>query len=344
MEKPVVVIKIGSSILADAEGNLAEQRVAKIAAEVAQLNQAYRVVLVSSGAVSSGKSSLPSYRGKLAERKAAAAIGNPILITAYSRCFSGYGIRVAQALLERRHFSERRQFLQLKETITELWKNDILTIVNENDFVSDHELKFSDNDELATLIAVAFNAQTLILCTTAGGFLDKNGKVVPQVEKIDADLLSLLRNETSQHGTGGMASKLTFTRLATTLGISVIMCGLTNNYSFGNALEGKEGTTFLAKPSTLKARQKWLASGSITIGAVQLDEGACQALEKRKSLLAIGIVKLLRPFSEGEVVELLNPGEEIIGVAKMRLSSESLANREQQHNLMAAHADNIVIF
>ena len=344
MEKPVLVIKIGSSILADANGNLAEQRVAKIAAEIAKLNASLRVVLVSSGAVSSGKSFLHAYKGKLAERKAAAAIGNPVLITAYSQCFEPYGIRVAQALLERHHFSSRRQFLQLKETVTELWKNDILTIVNENDFVSDHELKFSDNDELATLIAVAFNAQTLLLCTTSGGFLDAQGRVIPLVEKIDEELLSLLRNETSRHGTGGMASKLTFTKLATTLGITVIMCGLDEDSSFGGALEGKEGTTFKAKRSTLKDRQKWLASGSITIGSVQLDEGACQALENRKSLLAIGIIKVLRPFSEGEVVELVNPDSEIIGVAQMRLSSGAIETKEQQHNVMAAHADSIVIF
>jgi glutamate 5-kinase len=343
MEKPVVVIKIGSSILADASGNLAEEKVAKIAAEIAQLSHAYRVVLVSSGAVSSGRSALPFYKGKIGERKAAAAIGNPILIAAYSRAFESYQIQVAQALLERHHFSNRHQFLQLKETITELWRNNILTIVNENDFVSDHELKFSDNDELATLIAVAFNAQTLILCTTSGGFLDNEGKVIPHIEAINDSLLSLLRHETSAHGTGGMASKLTFTKLATRLGITVIMCGLGNEAIFSRAMKGEEGTTFRAKPSALKDRQKWLASGSITSGAVQLDAGACRALDDRKSLLAIGITAVVRPFSVGEIVELVSPEGETIGVAQMRLSSAVIENGEQR-NGMAAHADNIVIF
>ncbi len=343
MEKPVVVIKIGSSILANSSGNLAEEKVARIAAEVAQLSTTYRVVLVSSGAVSSGKFALPHYKGKLAERKAAAAIGNPILIAAYSRAFEQYNIKVAQALLERHHFSHRQQFLQLKETITELWRNNILAIVNENDFVSDHELKFSDNDELATLIAVAFNAQTLLLCTTSGGFLDRQGKVIPAIDKIDENLLSLLRNETSAHGTGGMASKLTFTKLATRLGITVIMCGLQAEDAFSKAVRGEEGTTFRAQASALKDRQKWLASGSITSGAVQLDNGACKALTERKSLLAIGITAVPRPFSVGEIVELLDPAGETIGVAQMRLSSSAL-EAGGQHNGMAAHADNIVIF
>ena len=344
MEKPVVVIKIGSSIIADASGNPDSGMIEKIASEVAELTGNYRPVLVSSGAVSSGKAFLPHYKGKLVERKAAAAIGNPILITQYSRFFANYGIQVAQALFERHHFSNRHQFLQVKDTIHELWKNNILTIVNENDFVSNHELKFSDNDELATLIAVAFNAETMILCTTSGGFLDEESKVIPIVEKIDGDLLRFLRNERSKHGTGGMASKLSFTRLAASLGIRVIMCGLSGETSFANALAGKEGTTFRAKQSTLKDRQKWLASGSITIGSVQIDDGAFQALSDRKSLLAIGIVRVQRPFLKGEVVELVNGSGEIIGVAKMRLPSDDITVGESQHNRMAAHADDIVIF
>jgi glutamate 5-kinase len=344
MEKPILVIKIGSSILADKDGNLAKEVMARISAAVAGLLAQYRVILVSSGAVSSGRAFLKSYKGKLVERKAAAAIGNPILITEYSRFFSAYGIQVAQALFERHHFSSRHQFLQLKETITELWRNNILTIVNENDTVSDNELKFSDNDELATLMAVAFNAESMILCTTSGGFLDDRGEVIPVVENIDSDLLLFLRDEKSAHGTGGMASKLSFTRLATTLGIRVVMCGIGGEASFARALAGQEGTTFKAKQSTLKDRQKWLASGSITIGSVQIDDGAYAALCERKSLLAIGVVNVLRPFSESEVVQLVNSNGAILGVAKMRLSASALGEKTTQRNVMAAHADDIVIF
>lgn len=343
MEKPVVVIKIGSSIIADRGGNLDSSVIERLATEATALMQDYRVVLVSSGAVSSGKGFLKNYKGKLLERKAAAAIGNPLLITEYRRFFAAHGIPVAQALFERHHFSNRHQFLQLKETIIELWKNGVLTVVNENDFVSDHELKFSDNDELATLIAVAFNADTLILCTTAGGFKNDEGEIISLVEDIDDSMLHFLRPETSTHGTGGMASKLSFTRLATSLGIRVVMCGIGAKGSFANAMEGKSGTTFRAKGSTLKDRQKWLASGSLTIGSVQIDHGAYQALCDRKSLLGIGITKVQRPFLEGEVVELVN-GEKIVGVAKMRVSAASLEEKGKQKNVMAAHADDIVIF
>lgn len=341
MEKPVLVIKIGSSVIADRNSNLDTAVIQQIVNQAAELSKDYRLIIVSSGAVSSGKNYLRNYKKKLIERKAAAAIGNPILMREYSRCFSQSGIHVAQALLERHHFSNRQQFLQLKETITELWKNDILTIVNENDLVSNHELKFSDNDELATLMAVAFNAEVLLLCTTVGGFLDDQKKIIPCVNRVD-DVLPFLTKDASLHGTGGMASKLTFTRLATSLGIKVVICGIQEPDSFSRAIKGESGTMFKANQSTLKERQKWLASGSITIGSVEVDEGACQALQDRKSLLAIGISKVHRAFSSGEVVQLLNQQGTIIGVAKMKIRSDELEG--DRKNTMAAHADDIVIF
>ncbi|MGZ3913415.1 MAG: glutamate 5-kinase [Flavisolibacter sp.] len=341
MEKPVLVIKIGSSVIADHDGNLDPVVICHIVQQIADLFKDYRLILVSSGAVSSGKNYLKEYKKKLIERKAAAAVGNPILLQEYRNYLSRFGIPVAQALLERHHFSNRQQFLQMKETITELWKNDILTIVNENDFISDRELKFSDNDELATLMAVAFNAAVLLLCTTAGGYMNDQQQIIPFVDNIDG-VLSFLRKDASRHGTGGMASKLTFTKLATSLGIKVVICGIQEPHSFLKAINGQTGTTFKAQVSTLKERQKWLASGSITIGSVQIDEGACLALKDRKSLLAIGIAAVHSAFSPGEVVQLLDRSGNIIGVAKMKIGSGELeGNRKNQ---MAAHANDIVIF
>lgn len=110
------------------------------------------------------------------ERKAAAAVGNPILIQLYHKYFQQHSINVAQALCERVHFSNRTQFLQLKQTFATFWDNNIVPIVNENDLVSNVEIKFSDNDELATLIAIGFDASHLILCTSTGGVLDDQKK------------------------------------------------------------------------------------------------------------------------------------------------------------------------
>src|SRR4029079_14979 len=132
--------------------------------------------------------SITHYKGSLIERKAAAAVGNPILIQLYHKYFSRHGIAVAQAWCERHHFSNRAQFLQLKETFTMFWDNNILPVVNENDLVSNIELKFSDNDELATLIAVGFDADTLIICTSVGGFLNADKNIIPIVEKVDNNI------------------------------------------------------------------------------------------------------------------------------------------------------------
>src|SRR6201991_705556 len=219
MQKPVLVIKLGTAVLTNEKGGIVQATIKKVAAGIAALGADYRLILVSSGAVGSGRGFFEDYKGSLAERKAAAAVGNPILIRDYQRHFSAYGIPVAQALCERQHFSSRPRFLQLKETFAEFWKNGILPIMNENDLVSNVELKFSDNDELATLTAIGFDAETLLLCTSVGGFLDGDRKIIPVVEKVDSRIMGFVEEGKSSLGLGGMLSKLTFTRLATSLGI-----------------------------------------------------------------------------------------------------------------------------
>jgi len=339
--KSIIVIKVGSSVITDEEGNLNVSVLENIVRQASQLFKEYNIILVSSGAVSSGKRWLKKYNKHLTKRKAAAAVGNPLLIKEYSVHFLKHGYQVAQALLERQHFASRSQFLQLKETIFELWQNDIVPVVNENDVVSNYELQFSDNDELSTLLAVSFNADVLIFCTTAGGYKDEHGAVIPFVEDVN-EVMHFLKEDTSAHGTGGMSSKLTFTKLAAGLGIKVVYCGVQDNDSFARALNGQSGTTFKPRRSTLNERQKWLASGSITIGSVEIDDGAYKALQQRKSLLLVGVTKMQGMFTAGEVVQLTISTGQIIGVAKMRFSASQLTTKAK--NMMVAHADDIVIF
>ncbi len=344
MQKKVLVIKLGTAVITGKDGRINQAIIKKIASEITSLSSSYNIVLVSSGAVGSGKSFFKNYKGTLTERKAAAAVGNPMLIQLYHKHFSKYNITVAQALCERHHFSNRKQFLQLKETFQEFWQNDILPVVNENDLVSNIELKFSDNDELATLIAIGFDADTLIICTSAGGLLDNHAKVIPLVEKIDSNILGFVSKEKSSMGLGGMLSKLTSTKLAASLGIKVIICGLNGATPLQHGMQGEAGTTFLAKTSNLKARQKWLASGSITIGGIYIDKGASKALYSRKSLLTVGIKKVNGNFVAGEVIQLIDEEDTIIGVAKSKLSSIDISGQIAQKNIIAAHADDIVIF
>jgi glutamate 5-kinase len=344
MQKPVLVIKLGTAVLTDEGGEIVQATIKKVAAGIAALAVDYRIILVSSGAVGSGRSFFSGYKGTLAERKAAAAVGNPILIRHYQKHFAVYGIPVAQALCERHHFSSRARFLQLKETFAEFWKNGILPIMNENDLVSNVELKFSDNDELATLTAIGFDAETLLLCTNVGGFMDAEKRIIPLVEKVDGRILGFVETGKSSLGLGGMLSKLTFTRLASSLGIRVVICGVKGNAPFSDALAGKAGTSFVPKPSNLRARQKWLASGSITLGSIFVDKGAVKALEQRRSLLSVGIRRVQGKFGAGEVVQLKDEEEQIIGVAKVKMGAGEVVAGLKRKNVVAAHADDIVLF
>jgi glutamate 5-kinase len=343
MQKPILVFKIGTSSITDTKGNLDELVVQSVAKQLAALHKEYHIVMVSSGAVGTGKKYIRNYSGKIEERKAAAAIGNPILIYKYSEAFAKYKIPIAQSLCERGHFSDREKFLQLRATYEELWKNGIIPIANENDVVSSRELKFSDNDELATLLAVGFGAQLLLIGTSVDGVLDNDGKVIRCIEKFDDKILGLATKEKSAAGLGGMISKLTFSHMATNLGIKVIIFPAREKNGLLNAVKEKSGTVCYPKNVAKNARQKWLASGSLVIGSIVVDDGAQKALLKRKSLLVVGIKAIQAAFEEGEAFELLDENGNAFAVARARISSKVLQKNLKQQNLILAHADDIVL-
>lgn len=343
MKKPILILKIGTASITRADGSPDEPVMVDIARQVAQLHADHRIVIVSSGAVGMGKRHIAGFTGQMQERKAAAAIGNPILLNKYAQFFSPYGISLAQSLCERRHFSDRSQFLQLRDTFETLWTHDIIPIANENDVISNLELKFSDNDELATLMAVGFGADLLLLGTGVVGVLDKENQLVPKIERFDAEVMGLARKDKSSSGLGGMISKLTFARLATRMGIKVVIFGTRTADGILKAVAGHTGTICLPQDSSLSARNKWLASGSLVSGRLLVDSGAHHALLNRKSLLAVGVQEILAPFGEGEVFELVQADLQPFAVARAKISSESLDRQFQAKGLEIAHADDIVL-
>lgn len=343
MSKPVLVIKFGTASITHKSGELNEAVLQEIARQVAILHQDYHIVLVSSGAVGAGKGFIKEYKGTITERKAAAAIGNPLLLAKYTNYFSQYDIAIAQSLCERQHFANRNQFLQLKETYQELWDNGIIPIANENDVVSNLELKFSDNDELATLIATGFGASALLLCTSVGGLLDDQKQIISFVEQIDEKILGFVDTDKSSLGLGGMVSKLNYTRLATRMGIKVVIFGMNQPDGIIEAVAEKIGTVFAPQEASLTARQKWLGSGSIIAGNVVVDAGAVEALNKRKSLLAVGIIEVDGEFERGEVFEILDQSTNVIGIARARESSVVIAQNLKTQNFEVANADEIVL-
>lgn len=340
---PILVIKFGTASITHASGEPDESVIARIAAQVAELHPYYHIVLVSSGAVGAGKNAFPDYKGTLNERKAAAAVGNPLLLNLYARHFDTHGIRIAQSLCERHHFANRLQFLQLKDTYRELWDNHIIPIANENDVVSNLELKFSDNDELATLIATGFDAQTLLISTSVGGLLDSQGDIIPKVPQIDQRILDLVRPDKSSLGLGGMLSKLTYTRLATRMGVRVVFFNMRHPHAIPMALNGQTGTVFSAQEAALSARQKWMGSGSLIAGRLVLDAGAVQAILQRRSLLAVGVKKVKGSFDKMEVIELLDTQNRVVAIARTRHDAAAITTNLTTQNFEIAHADDIVL-
>ncbi|MBP6619022.1 MAG: glutamate 5-kinase [Leadbetterella sp.] len=343
MKRQLLVLKFGTASITKASGTPDIEIINEIARQSAILLKKYRIVIVSSGAVGAGKHFVQNYEGTISQRKAAAAIGNPLLLKMYDQAFEKYGIKVAQSLLERQHFANRQQFLQLKETYEELWKSNVIPIANENDVVSNRELKFSDNDELATLIAGGFGANVLMLCTASGGLLDKEGLLVPRVEKIDEHILGMVSKSKTALGLGGMASKLTFTHLANKMGIKVIVFGMKLADGILNAISENAGTTFLPQEANLSAKNKWIASGAISVGSVIIDKGASKALMSRKSLLAVGIISFEGEFESGELVEIVDENKQILAVGKAKISSAILQENLKVQNLIFVHADDMVL-
>jgi glutamate 5-kinase len=342
VSKEIVVIKFGTASITKADGTINEQIIEQIAQQVALLQPKYHVVLVSSGAVGAGKGLLHNYKGSLIERKAAAAIGNPLLLAVYGKYFSQYNIHLAQSLCERQHFANRDQFLQLKQTYEELWRNGIIPIANENDVVSSRELKFSDNDELATLIATGFGAKYLLFSTSVGGLLDQNGAIVPKVIDLNASILGLADKDKSSLGLGGMVSKLNFTKKALAMGINVVIFGIDTPNGIIKAISQQTGTVFLPKKAKLSAHKKWLGAAGLVSGTILVDDGAAKAILAGKSLLAVGVVAVSGSFEANEIIQILNAKGLEIAVAKASVAATEVHKNLKTQNYLIAHADQIV--
>lgn len=343
MSKPVVILKIGTASITKENGELDQAVMVEIARQLGSLYHKFHWIVVSSGAVGNGKKYLKNYRGTIIERKAAAAIGNPILLQKYAQFLSPYNINIAQSLCERTHFSNDRQFNQLKQTIQELWKNEIIPIANENDVVSSLELKFSDNDELATLLAVGFGASLLLLGSSVKGVLDTKGEVLDEISNINEDILSLANSETSGSGLGGMISKLTFARLATKMGIETVIFDIRTPGAIQKALKRNTGTVCLAHQYTMKQRTKWLASGNIVRGKVQIVKDALQGLNNGKELQASAVIEIIEPFAKGEVFEILDNKQRSIAVARSRVSSKELQGLILKNGEVLAQSEEIIL-
>lgn len=326
-----ILIKVGSAVLAGADGldlNIIDSLVKEMSNLV---HKGYSVVLVTSGAIVSGKHRL-NITGKLKsipEKQAAAAIGQGRLMRVYSKSFEKQGLYVAQILLTLSDLSDRQRYLNIRNTLSTLMEWGVTPIINENDSVAVDEIKFGDNDNLAAMIANIIEADLFINLTSTDGLFDcnpaqsKRAKLIELVYEITEQIEAASTTDTSAGGTGGMKSKVLAAKKVTTMGIPCVIAPGKRKNVLADILAGKEiGTLFLPTADRLNSKKYWIAFTLHPRGTLVIDDGAKKALlEKGKSLLPSGIVEVEGDFNLGDAVNCVDRDGEIIAKGLVNYNS-----------------------
>ncbi|MEX0724751.1 MAG: glutamate 5-kinase [Planctomycetaceae bacterium] len=308
------IVKVGTNVLSDASDQIDPQRIASLCEQIIALRAAgKRVILVSSGAIGTGMSLLGlAKRPKdLPHLQAAAATGQAHLIHLYDVCLRKHGCHAAQLLLTANDVKRRHRYLNMRNTLYTLFEYNVIPIVNENDTVSIDEIKFGDNDQLAAMVSHLVPHPLLVILSVIDGLYDGDpalpaSQVIPLVEQWDSHLLGLVAEKKSSRGTGGMASKLDAVRMATAVGVPVLIANGTQPGILQEILQGRDvGTLFLGKGTSMSALKRWIGFTVKPKGKFVIDQGAGAAIVKSgKSLLPIGILKVEGDFAAGEVVSI----------------------------------------
>ncbi|HUR75000.1 MAG TPA: glutamate 5-kinase [Sporichthya sp.] len=309
-----VVVKVGSSSLTTTEGGLDNARVDALVDVLGSCRKAgVEVVLVSSGAIAAGLAPLGLKRRPkdLATQQAAASIGQGLLVAQYSKSFARYDLTVGQVLLTAEDMIRRAHHLNAQRTLYRLLEMRAVPIVNENDTVATHEIRFGDNDRLAALVAHLVHADLLVLLSDVDGLYDGDprkpgARLISDVASpADLDGVTLGRAGAAGVGTGGMGTKVDAARIATAAGIPVVLAAAPNAAA---ALAGDPVGTFFARTGRRAGtRLLWLAHAATPRGSLQLDPGAVKAVVGgRKSLLPAGVTAVVGAFAAGDPVDLLD--------------------------------------
>ena len=362
-----IVVKIGTSTLANADGSLNEDKIKQIAANLSELNENAEVVFVTSGAVGAGMGQMKlAHKPKsIVEKQALAAIGQVSLIHLYQILFWAHGKTIAQLLLTKDDFSDRRRYLNMRSVLRSLLAKKIIPVINENDPVVGEGIKgvkVGDNDTLSALVAGLIEADLLVILTDIDGLYDKNpsvfadAKFINLVENLDDSVRAAAGAEGSKFGTGGMRTKITAAEMATKNGTHLIIANGADPRNIVRAAQGCEvGTLFLAGKNRINSRKYWLAYSAADKGSVAIDAGAAKALKEGKSLLAVGIREVAGEFERGETLAIkdasgralargiTNYSSAELALIKGRKSEEIEAVLGYKYEDEALHIDNIAL-
>jgi glutamate 5-kinase len=318
-----VVVKIGSALLTAGGKGLDRDVITAWAEQMAQLRaEGVDVVLVSSGSIAEGitRLGLKSRPRNLSELQATAAVGQMGLVQAYEACFQAHGIHSAQILLTHADLSNRKRYLNARATLRALLGFGTVPVINENDSVSNEEIRFGDNDTLGALVANLIEADLLIILTDQQGLFDANpadnpdARLIERADARDPKLVEYAGPSSGDLGRGGMQTKVSAAQLAARSGThTVIVSGKLDNV-ITRVVQGEPLGSFLeASEGHMAARKQWLAGHMRCAGELILDDGAVDVLLNRNaSLLPIGVKAVRGVFNRGEVVACLAPdGAEI---------------------------------
>ena len=319
MEKQTIVVKVGTSSLTLSDGTMDAEKIRNITTQLAALQTAgHHVILVSSGAIAAGFSRLGFKKRptKIADKQAAAAVGQGLLMEEYTKNLMAYQIPGAQILLNRSDFEDRRRYKNIFSSLSVLLGRGAIPIINENDTIAIEELKVGDNDTLSAQVAAMLHASLLILLTDIDGLYTANPKSDPNARHIDVvneitpELTAAAGGAGSGNGTGGMTTKLSAASLATRAGVPVLICSSAEENNIVRAVKGTaKGTYFTASGHNMKTRLQWMAFYAPSAGNLYVDEGAAEALAvQAKSLLPKGIVAVEGDFKKGDVVSVFRRG------------------------------------
>jgi glutamate 5-kinase len=349
------VIKVGTSLLRGSAGRPTAVVISDLAASLSrQRRQGETIALVTSGAVGLGCEALglgqrPS---EVVALQAAAAVGQGRLMALYQDAFAVRGLAVAQVLLTRGDLASRRRYQNACRTLEQLLAWGVVPVVNENDTLATDELRFGDNDTLSALVAVAIGADELVLLTDVDSLYsgdprsDAEARPIEEVASLaELDNLQSVASGGGQWGTGGMTTKLTAARIATSSGIRVRLADGRDPAVLDALLAGERvGTLFQPSPTPLPDRKGWLAHALLPKGSLQLDAGAERALTQQgASLLAVGVQAVVGDFERREAVRLLASDGRELGRGLASLSSAELRELMGSSGVEVVHRDQLVL-
>ena len=340
----IIVIKIGSSLLVDGKRRIRKKWLNSFAKDIKKLkSKNKKIVIVSSGAIALGckKMNYNKVNLKLDERQAIASVGQIELMNLFSQTFSKFKLNISQILLTLDDTEERRRSINAKRTFENLFQLNYIPIVNENDTIATSEIKYGDNDRLASRVAQITDADTLILLSDVDGLFTKNPKIfkdaklIKKVDNLSRDIGNINIKGMTVLGSGGMNTKIEAAKICNLAGCNMIIAnGLYLNPI--SRIEKKNNCTwFVSKISKLHARKKWIISSVSPKGEIIIDDGAKKALVNGKSLLAAGIKKVSGKFSKGDHIKILDIKRKEFARGLSSFSSEEV------HKIIGCHSNEI---